>query len=177
MLIIRLQRIGKKKKPAYRLVISEKARDTQARALEILGHYNPVEKNKITELKEDRIKYWISKGAQTSETVNNILMNAGVITGKKSKSVAISKKRQGKINEKAEELKAKEDEKKAKEKEAKQAEAKKVEDVKEETKEEVKEVEVEKTEEKIAEKTEAPEEKKEEVKEEVKEEPKEEEKK
>ena len=110
--MIRLQRLGKKKQPTYRLVISEKARDTQGHALEILGHYNPVNSAKVLELKEDRIKYWLSKGAQTSETVNNLLVKAGVITGEKKKSVAISDKRKVKINEKDETAKAAEEEKK-----------------------------------------------------------------
>ncbi len=48
MLTIRLSRIGKKKKPMYRLIISEKARDTYGKALEILGSYNPFSKELIT---------------------------------------------------------------------------------------------------------------------------------
>jgi len=123
MLMIRLQRIGKKKKPTYRLVISEKARDPQARSLEILGIYNPVAEPKVTELKEDRIKYWLGQGAQASATVNNLLVAAGVITGDKHKSVSISNKRQAKIDEKKG---AAEEAKKAAEEEAKQkAEAEK----------------------------------------------------
>lgn len=122
MLTIRLQRLGKKKQPTYRLVISEKARDTQGHALEILGHYNPVNSAKVLELKEERIKYWLSKGAQTSETVNNLLVKAGVITEGKKKSVAISNKRKAKINEKADADKAAEEEKKAAEKAKKEEE-------------------------------------------------------
>lgn len=94
MLMIRLQRIGKKKQPTYRFVISEKARDTHGRALEILGNYNP--KDKKLELKEDRIKHWLSVGAQASNTVHNLLLKAGVITGKKKKSVVITNKRKAK---------------------------------------------------------------------------------
>jgi len=112
MLTIRLQRLGKKKQPTYRLVISEKARDTQGHALEILGHYNPVNSEKKLEIKEDRIKYWLSKGAQTSETVHNLLVKAGVITEGKKKSVAISNKRKAKLNEKGEAAKVAEEEKK-----------------------------------------------------------------
>ena len=100
MLMIRLQRIGKKKSPSYRLVVSEKTKDTQAGSPEILGIYNPVQDPKITELKADRIKHWISKGAQPSETVNNLLIKEGVIEGKKMKSVAITNKRQDKMDKK-----------------------------------------------------------------------------
>ena len=101
MLVIRLQRMGRKKSPSYRLVISENARDTQGRALELLGHYNPVAQPKIVELKTDRIKHWLDQGAGTSEAVHNLLVREGVITAdKKKKAVSISKKRQGKIDTK-----------------------------------------------------------------------------
>lgn len=81
MLIIRLFRIGKKNKPMYRLIISEKSRDTRAPALETLGSYNP--HSKELQAKGDRIKYWISKGAQMSPTVNNLLLDKAIIEGKK----------------------------------------------------------------------------------------------
>lgn len=100
MLILRLQRIGKAKRPTYRLIVSEKRHDTQRGSLEILGTYNPVEKNKTVDFKADRIKYWLSVGAQMSNTVNNLLLNAGVIEGKKKKSVTITDKRRKKIADK-----------------------------------------------------------------------------
>jgi len=64
MLKIRLARLGKKKKPTYRFIVSESARDPYGKALEILGHYNPF--SKVTEVKKDRILYWISQGAKLS---------------------------------------------------------------------------------------------------------------
>jgi small subunit ribosomal protein S16 len=100
MLTIRLQRVGKKKIATYRLVISEKARDTQDVYLEQLGTFNPhAKENQFAPVKE-RIEYWISKGAQTSDTVHNLLVSAGIIKGKKLKSVFLSKKRSAKIAEK-----------------------------------------------------------------------------
>lgn len=102
MLTIRLQRLGKKNAPTYRLVISEKARDTQGKNLEILGSFNPhaVEGGLIPNT--DRIKYWLSKGAQTSSTVHNLFLKAGIIGGeKKAKSVYISTDRAAKLAEKA----------------------------------------------------------------------------
>ena len=110
MLIIRLQRVGKTKKPVYRLIISEKARDTKGTYLELLGTYNPHDKVNGLLPKTERIQYWISKGAQMSETVNNLLVKAGVVTGEKKRSVHLSKKRQTKI---AETKKAEEDKKAA----------------------------------------------------------------
>ena len=100
MLTLRLQRLGKKKQPTYRLIVSEKKRDTQGVALEVLGTYSPVAKEKKLDLKADRIKYWISVGAQMSDTVNNLLLKNKVIEGKVRKSVEISKKRAAKMAKK-----------------------------------------------------------------------------
>ena len=84
MLAIRLSRVGKKNKPLYRVIISEKHKDLYGDSLEILGSYNPHTK----ELKVDaeKIKYWISKGAGMSNTVNNLLIEKKIIEGKKVKA-------------------------------------------------------------------------------------------
>ena len=100
MICIRLQRIGKKKQPIYRVIVSDKHKDTQAKSLEILGNYNPVTQPKQIELKKDRIEYWLSVGAQPSPTVNNLLVKEGILKAKKQKSVFISKKRAKKIADK-----------------------------------------------------------------------------
>lgn len=100
MLMIRLARIGKKKQPIYRVVVSEKARDMYGKALEIIGHYNPGDKK--FEVKADRINYWLSKGAKASETMHNLLVANKVISGKKVKVTHISKKKQEKLAKKAE---------------------------------------------------------------------------
>lgn len=101
MLTIRLQRIGKKNSATYRLVLAEKGRDTQGRNLEILGTYNPRTKVNGFLPKADRVKYWLEKGAQASNTIHNLLLKAGLITDqKKKKSVYISAKRAVKIAEK-----------------------------------------------------------------------------
>lgn len=95
MLTIRLQRIGKNKRPSYRVIISEKARDTHARSLEILGSYNPLAKEFAVDA--ERVKYWISKGSQMSDTIHNLFLKNGIIEGKKKMSVSVTKKRQTKI--------------------------------------------------------------------------------
>lgn len=100
MLMIRLQRVGKKKQPSYRLVVSEKARDTQSGSLELLGHFNPLRTPKIIQLNVDRIKYWISKGAQPSNTLHNMFVAQGIIEGKKRKSVNLSTARKEKLEAK-----------------------------------------------------------------------------
>ncbi len=95
MLTIRLSRVGKKSYPTYRLIISEKSKDPYGRALEILGSYNPHTKDLQAE--GERIKYWISKGAGMSDTVNNLLIRKNVIEGTKTKSgPAKTKKKEAK---------------------------------------------------------------------------------
>ncbi len=95
MLRIRLQRLGKIKQAVYRVIVSEKNRDTHYTSTEILGIYDP--NSKKFEMKKDRIQYWMSVGAQPSSTLHNMLVREGIITGKKQKSVAISEKRKVKI--------------------------------------------------------------------------------
>ena len=73
MLMIRMARFGAKKKPTYRLVVIEKERARDSRAVEIVGHYNPVASPKVVSLKRDRIDYWMQKGAQPSDTVARLL--------------------------------------------------------------------------------------------------------
>lgn len=81
--MIRLARRGKKNKPFYRVVVSEKARDLFGKALEIVGHYDPTSPQKDRVLNAERIRYWLSKGAQSSPTVHNLLIDTKVIEGKK----------------------------------------------------------------------------------------------
>lgn len=91
MLVIRLSRTGKKNQPSYRLIVSEKAKDPWGKYLEILGFYTPKSDAKIWDLKEDRLKYWIGKGAKLSATVNNLLVSQGVLNVPKVKVVKAKK--------------------------------------------------------------------------------------
>ena len=84
MLTIRLSRVGKKNKPLYRVIISEKHKDLYGNSLEILGSYNPHTKD--LKVNAEKIKYWISKGAGMSDTVNNLLVEKKIIEGKKVKA-------------------------------------------------------------------------------------------
>lgn len=89
MLTLRLSRMGKKKQPTYRLIVSEKGRDPWGRALELLGTYNP--RTKVALFKTDRITYWMSKGAQSSPTVWNLLVREKIVTGTVKNVVAKTK--------------------------------------------------------------------------------------
>ena len=84
MLTIRLSRVGKKNKPLYRVIISEKAKDLYGKALEILGSYNPHTKD--LKINAEKTKYWISKGAAMSETVNKLLIEKKSTQEKKVKA-------------------------------------------------------------------------------------------
>ncbi len=88
MLSIRLSRVGKKKRPLYRFVIMDKQKDPWGKSLEILGSRDP--RTKVNVLNADRIKYWISKGAQASESVWNILVDEKIVEGKKRSVTHIS---------------------------------------------------------------------------------------
>lgn len=90
MLVIRLTRIGKKNQPSYRVVLTEKTNPVRGKFIEILGSYNPRLKAKA--LNVEKIKYWISKGAQPSPTVHNLLVSEKVISDKKVKAWQPKKK-------------------------------------------------------------------------------------
>ena len=79
MVIIRLSRSGSKKRPFYNIVVTDSRNRRDGRFIETVGTYNPlVEENQVT-LKEERVLEWLSKGAQPSDTVRNILSKEGVM--------------------------------------------------------------------------------------------------
>jgi len=76
LLRIRLTRMGAKKKPFYRVVVTERRQARDGSFVEILGHYNPGTNPPSVELKMDRVRHWLEHGAQPSETVNSLLKKA-----------------------------------------------------------------------------------------------------
>ena len=120
--MIRLQRVGRKNDPSFRVVVVDSKEAAQSgKAIEVLGSHDA--RNDRTELKADRIKYWLSVGAQISNTVNNLLVKKGI---KEGKTVDVSSKKLGKkasaavaaakaAEEKAAKAKADEEAKKAEE--------------------------------------------------------------
>lgn len=96
--MIKLRRVGKKKQPTFRLIVTEKGRDPWGDNLEIVGWKNP--RTKETVLEVERIKYWLSKGAQPTDTIRNLLIDQKIITGEKVRSITISKVRQAKLDAK-----------------------------------------------------------------------------
>lgn len=116
MLSIRLVRAGKKHQPFFKIVVADKKRSASSNLfIEDLGFYNP--KTKEKNIKADRVKYWLSQGAKTSDTIHNLLVNFKVIDGKK---IAVHKKKKLTEEEKAELAKKAEAERQAKKAEAEQ---------------------------------------------------------
>ncbi|HEY1037424.1 MAG TPA: 30S ribosomal protein S16 [Candidatus Paceibacterota bacterium] len=80
--MIRLQRVGRKNEPSFRLVLTDSKNAAQSgKFLEILGSHSFRKDGTI--LKADRIKHWMSKGAQVSDTAHNLLVVNKVVEGKK----------------------------------------------------------------------------------------------
>lgn len=81
MLAIKLQRIGKKHQPSYRVVVAEKRSKLGAPPVEDLGSYNPFSKG--VKVKAERVNYWIKNGAKPTASVHNLLVENSVIKGEK----------------------------------------------------------------------------------------------
>ncbi|MBU2524159.1 30S ribosomal protein S16 [Patescibacteria group bacterium] len=76
MLKLRLVRIGKKKQPYFRIVAAEQKKAVQGKFIEVIGHYNPI--NKDLTIDKDRVAYWISKGAQPSDSAAVLFKKDGI---------------------------------------------------------------------------------------------------
>ena len=75
MVIIRFSRAGMLKRPFYHLVVTDSRNRRDGRYIERVGYYNPIASgnDKSTSIQLDRVDYWLSKGAKTSDTVGNLL--------------------------------------------------------------------------------------------------------
>lgn len=83
MVAIRLARMGKKNHAHYRIIVSDKRKDTIGPYLELVGTFNPHQNPSQITLKEDRVKYWLSVGAQPSASVHNLLVEKKLIDAPK----------------------------------------------------------------------------------------------
>ena len=84
MLIIRLQRTGRKHEPTFRVVLTDSKNGPKSgKYLKNLGWYDSRTKNKIEQLDIEAIKHWVSKGTKLSDTLHNFLVSQKVIPGKK----------------------------------------------------------------------------------------------
>ncbi len=77
---IRLARHGAKKRPFYRIVVADSEAPRDGKFLEKVGTYNPAQDPAAVDLKAERVKYWIDKGATPTHTVKNLLKKEGFYT-------------------------------------------------------------------------------------------------
>ncbi len=79
MVRIRLRRIGAKKQPTYRFVVADARAPRDGRFIEILGHYNPRTEPRTVVVDEARVREWLAKGAQPSDTVRRLFAEKGLV--------------------------------------------------------------------------------------------------
>ena len=75
MVVIRLRRAGSKKRPFFRVVVTDSRAARDSSFVEILGHYNPRTKPAVVHVDAERVQYWIGKGAQPSDSVRTLMKN------------------------------------------------------------------------------------------------------
>ena len=73
MLTIRMRRVGAKKKPRFRLVVTEARSAPDGAAMEVIGHYNPTSEPETIELDRQRLQHWLDRGAQLTDTVRTLV--------------------------------------------------------------------------------------------------------
>ena len=126
MLMLRLQRIGRRNEAHFKMVVIEKTKGPKSQKyVDIVGSYNP--KLGRVQIDEEKAKKWISQGVQPSDTVYNMLVSKGIIEGKKKnvlphKSPVIDEEKLAREKEEAEAKAAKEAEEKAAAEEAEEVE-------------------------------------------------------
>jgi small subunit ribosomal protein S16 len=92
---LRLQRLGKPKRPFYRLVAIDQASRRDGKPVEVLGQYDPMADTEKIKVNRDRIDYWIKQGAQCSETVADLLKlkkASAPVPSKKSEAAVVENK-------------------------------------------------------------------------------------
>ena len=78
MVKIRLQRVGKKKKPAYRVVVADSRAPRDGAFIEIIGHYDPLTDPATVVIDEEKALKWLGQGAKPTETVAGLFKKAGI---------------------------------------------------------------------------------------------------
>lgn len=96
MLAIKLRRIGKKHQPSFRVIVAEKRSKLQGRFVEDIGWFNP--QTKESKINQERVNYWLKNGAQPTDSIHNLLVRGGIISGSKRPVHKKSKKPQEAAN-------------------------------------------------------------------------------
>jgi small subunit ribosomal protein S16 len=79
MVAIRLMRLGAKKRPFYRVIVTDSRKPRESKAKEIIGYYNPLKEPAEIQIDLERANYWLEKGAKASKTVHSLLKKASHI--------------------------------------------------------------------------------------------------
>ena len=79
MLKVRLRRVGSRKQPSYRVVVAESTAPRDGKFVEVIGFYNPRTQPETIKIKEDRALYWLSVGAQPTESMARLLKKRGTL--------------------------------------------------------------------------------------------------
>ena len=79
MLKIRLKRTGRRGQPHYRIVVMESSKPRDGKTIEEIGYYNPRLKPSVFDVDKERAQYWLSKGAQPSDTVAQYFVKEGIL--------------------------------------------------------------------------------------------------
>ncbi len=77
---LRLKRMGSKQKPFYRIVAADARSPRDGRFIETVGTYNPIKGQEVVTVDEEKALKWLANGAKPTDTVKNILSNAGIMT-------------------------------------------------------------------------------------------------
>jgi small subunit ribosomal protein S16 len=83
---LRLRRMGAKKRPSYRIVAADSRSPRDGRIIESLGYYDPLTEPATVKVNEDRVRHWLSVGAQPSDTVRDILRRQGLVPDDRSRA-------------------------------------------------------------------------------------------
>jgi small subunit ribosomal protein S16 len=75
---IRLSRVGAKKQPSYRVVVTDSRKARDSRSIETIGHYDPLQDPVTFEVDEDKVRDWLARGARPSDTVARLLRQRGI---------------------------------------------------------------------------------------------------
>lgn len=99
MLVIRLQRTGRKNSPTFRMVLAEHSAPVKGKFIEVFGHYLPTRNPFELDIKEERIRHWISVGAIPSNTVARLLVRKGMADMEKFTETYTKKKPRNAVEE------------------------------------------------------------------------------
>jgi len=99
MLVIRLQRTGRKNSPTFRMVLAEHSAPVKGKFIEVFGHYLPTRDPFELDVKEDRIRHWVSMGAIPSDTVARLLVRHGMADMEKFAEKYTKKKSKNAVEE------------------------------------------------------------------------------